>query len=146
MPVNSLFRQTDSLRRCSIAKPVSRWRKLPNELQRQLVVKGKAPAMETGLKRRIESHVGTWRLLFSRWMTRLLYHRPSGWIKWSWYFERSCVKASQSGRPRVSFWQSAARRRWLARLGLPGLSLLLRWIQSSYSIRTKLKERHIAEW
>ena len=66
MQVNLLFRQTDSRLRCSIARPDSRLKKSQSELQRQLGAEVKEPEMEMGLKRRIELHVGTRRLLFSR--------------------------------------------------------------------------------
>ena len=57
MPVNLLFRQTGCHRRCSVARPISRWKKLQNVLRQRLGAEGKAPAMAMGLKRRIELHV-----------------------------------------------------------------------------------------
>lgn len=66
MPANLLSRQIDSLRLCSAARPVSRWRKLQTESPQQLAAGGKAPVMAMGLKRRIELHVGTRKLLFSK--------------------------------------------------------------------------------
>ena len=66
MPANLLFRRIDSLRLFSAAKPVSRWKKLQNESPQQLGAGGKSLAMAMGLKRRIELHVGTRKLLFSK--------------------------------------------------------------------------------